>query len=89
MKIAEPEGLDWQQGWDDWADLFQYMILNDKPLVERERHFDKLKSSDPTARSVARAARLSMAQFFAVLDRRDRIGGRRDSRAKPLPDAAV
>ncbi|MDB5487883.1 MAG: Aspartyl-tRNA(Asn) amidotransferase subunit [Reyranella sp.] len=70
---AEPEGLDWQQGWDDWADLFQYMILNAQPLTERERHFDKLKSADPTARSVARAARLSMAQFFAVLDRRDRI----------------
>jgi amidase len=73
VKSAAPEGLDWQQGWDDWADLFQYMILNDKPLAKRERHFDKLKSSDPTARSVARAARLSMAQFFAVLDRRDRI----------------
>lgn len=73
VKSAEPEGMNWQQGWDDWADLFQYMILNDKPLTERERHFDKLKSSDPTQRSVARASRLSMAQFFALLDRRDRL----------------
>ncbi len=73
VKPAAPEGIDWQQGWDDWADLFQYMILNDKPLAERERHFDKLESADPTRRSVARAARLSMAQFLAVLDRRDRL----------------
>jgi len=73
VKHAEPEGMDWQQGWDDWSDLFQYMILNDKPLAERERHFDKLKSVDPTQRSVARASRLSMSQFFAVLDRRDHI----------------
>lgn len=73
VKRAEPEGLDWQQGWDDWSDLFQYMIMNGQPLAERERHFDRLESPDPTARSVARAARLSMAQFFAVLDRRDRL----------------
>ncbi len=73
VKHAEPEGLDWQQGWDDWSDLFQYMIQSEKPLAERERHFDRLESSDPTRRSVARAARLSMGQFFAVLDRRDRI----------------
>jgi amidase len=73
VKQAQPENLDWQQGWDDWADLFQYMILNDKPLTERERHFDNLRSPDPTRRSLARAARLSMAQFFAVLDRRDRV----------------
>jgi amidase len=73
VKYAEPDGLDWQQGWDDWSDLFQYMIQSEKPLAERERHFDRLESADPTRRSVARAARLSMAQFFAVLDRRDRI----------------
>ena len=73
VKYAEPDGLDWQQGWDDWSDLFQYMIQSEKPLTERERHFDRLESADPTRRSVARAARLSMAQFFAVLDRRDRI----------------
>ena len=73
VKYAEPDGLDWQQGWDDWSDLFQYMIQSEKPLAERERLFDRLKSPDPTRRSVARAARLSMAQFFAVLDRRDRI----------------
>lgn len=73
VKRAQPEDLDWQQGWDDWSDLFQYMIQSEKPLAERERQFDRLKSPDPTRRSVARAARLSMAQFFAVLDRRDRI----------------
>lgn len=73
VKYAEPDGLDWQQGWDDWSDLFQYMIQSEKPLAERERLFDRLESPDPTRRSVARAARLSMAQFFAVLDRRDRI----------------
>ena len=73
VKYAEPVGLDWQQGWDDWSDLFQYMIQSEKPLTERERHFDRLESPDPTRRSLARAARLSMAQFFAVLDRRDRI----------------
>lgn len=79
VKAAEPERLDWQQGWDDWADLFQYMIMNALPLAERERHFDKLKSADPTQRSVARAARLSMAQFFSVLDRRDRIARQCDA----------
>lgn len=73
VKQAAPEGLDWQQGWDDWADLFQYMIMNAQPLAERERHFRKSHSSDPTARSVARAAHLNMAQFFTVLDRRDRV----------------
>lgn len=73
VKYAEPDGLDWQQGWDDWSDLFQYMIQSEKTLAERERLFDRLESADPTRRSVARAARLSMAQFFAVLDRRDRI----------------
>ena len=73
VKQAQPEHLDWQQGWDDWSDLFQYMIQSEKPLAERERHFDRLESPDPTRRSVARAARLSMAQFFALLDRRDRI----------------
>ncbi len=73
VKPAAPDGLDWQQGWDDWADLFQYMILSAQPLAERERHFRKSHSTDPTARSVARAAHLNMAQFFAVLDRRDRL----------------
>lgn len=79
VKRAQPEALDWQQGWDDWSDLFQYMIQSEKPLAERERQFDRLKSPDPTRRSVARAARLSMAQFFAVLDRRDRIARQCDT----------
>lgn len=73
VKHAQPEQLAWQQGWDDWSDLFQYMIVNTQPLAARERQFDKVDSPDPTARSVARAARLDMAAFFAVLDRRDRI----------------
>jgi amidase len=79
VRQAEPEGLDWRQGWDDWADLFQYMILSGKPLAERQRHFGKLRSPDPTARSVARAARLDMARFFALLDRRDRIARQCDA----------
>ena len=61
VRQAQPEGLDWQQGWDDWSDLFQYMIVNAKPLAARERQFGKVDSLDPTARSVARAARLDMA----------------------------
>jgi amidase len=68
---AEPAGLDWQQAWDDWADLFQYLVRALQPLQEREPFFDRVNSADPTARSVGRAARLDLAQFFAVLDRRD------------------
>jgi amidase len=96
VKHAQPEHLDWQQGWDDWSDLFQYMIVNAQPLAARERQFGKVYSPDPTARSVARAARLDMAQFFAVLDRRDRIArqcetflGEYDAWLMPvMPDAA-
>lgn len=72
VKHAEPAGLDWRQAWDDWADLFQYMVLALKPLSERQRLFDRVDSADPTARSVGRASPLDLAQFFAVLDRRDR-----------------
>ncbi|TAJ32880.1 MAG: amidase, partial [Reyranella sp.] len=71
VKHAEPAGLDWQQAWDDWADLFQYLVRALQPLAEREPFFDHVTSSDPTARSVGRTARLDLAQFFAVLDRRD------------------
>lgn len=72
VKRAEPEALDWQQAWDDWSDLFQYMIQALQPAVLRERLFAKAKASDPSVRSAARGAQLDMAQFFAVLDRRDR-----------------
>jgi len=72
VKRAGPEGLDWQQAWDDWSDLFQYMIRALQPLALRERLFAKAKASDPSVRSAARGALLDMAQFFAVLDRRDR-----------------
>ena len=72
MKRAEPEGLDWTQSWDDWSDLFQYLVHALQPLAVRERFFPMIDSSDPSARSAARAARLDMAEFFAVLDRRDR-----------------
>jgi amidase len=72
VKRAEPGALDWQQAWDDWSDLFQYMIQALRPVVLRERLFAKANASDPSARSAARGARLDMAQFFAVLDRRDR-----------------
>jgi amidase len=72
VKRAEPEGLDWQQGWDDWSDLFQYQVRALQPLSERERHFTAKESSDPSVRSTRRTARLDLAEFFAVLDRRDR-----------------
>jgi amidase len=71
VKPVEPDGLDWQQGWDDWCDLWNYMNLCLQPPAERERFFATAGSSDPSARSAARASRLDMAQYFAVLDRRD------------------
>ena len=71
VKHADPAGFDWQQGWDDWCDLFQYMMLAQQPLGEREKILDRVSSPDPTARSAGRAAPLDLAQFFAVLDRRD------------------
>jgi amidase len=73
VKRAEPEGLDWQQGWDDWADLFNYLIRALQPLAERERFFPMVESRDPSARSAGRTARLDMGQFFALLDRRDQL----------------
>ena len=69
---AQPKGLDWQQSWDDWSDLLQYEVRALQPLADRERFFAFTEAADPSARSVARAARLDMAVFFAVLDRRDR-----------------
>src|SRR5436190_10814876 len=69
VKRAQPEGLDWTQSWEDWCDLFQYLILALQPSSERERLLPMINSSDPSARSAARGARLDMAQFFAVLDR--------------------
>ncbi len=73
VKRAEPEGLDWRQGWDDWSDLFLYQVRALQPLSEREPSFTAGESPDPSARSTARTARLDLAEFFAVLDRRDRI----------------
>ena len=73
VKHVAPAGLDWQQTWDDWSDLFQYLIRALQPLGERERFFDRGKSKDPSTRSVARASRLDLGQFFAVLDRRDQL----------------
>ncbi len=78
-KRAKPEGLDWQQGWDDWCDLYNYMNYALKPLSERERFFGMVDSSDPSARSAGRALRLDMGQYFAVLDRRDQIMRRCES----------
>jgi len=75
VKSAAPAGLDWQQSWDDWCDLFGYMIRALTPLNERERFFPMINSSDPSARSAARSARLDMGEFFALLDRRDRLMG--------------
>jgi amidase len=73
VKRAEPAGLDWRQGWDDWSDLFLYQNRALQPLSEREPTFSVGDSPDPSARSTARTARLDLAEFFAVLERRDRI----------------
>jgi amidase len=72
VKRVQPEGLDWTRAWEDWSDLLQYEFLALKPLGARERFFPMIDASDPSARSAARSARLDMAAFFAVLDRRDR-----------------
>jgi amidase len=71
VKRAEPAGFDWRQGFDDWIDLFQYQNRALEPLEERQPFFDRDGGSDPSARSMVRTARLDMAEFFAVLDRRD------------------
>jgi amidase len=73
VRRAEPERLDWRQGRDDWSDLFQYQIRALQPLSQRERHFTRGESPDPSVRSTIRTARLDLAEFFAVLERRDRI----------------
>jgi amidase len=73
VKRAEPAGLDWQQGWDDWCDLFYYMTQALEPLSARQPMFAGIDSPDPTVRSAARATPLDMARFFALLDRRDRL----------------
>ncbi len=73
VKRAEPVGLDWRQGFDDWIDLFQYQNRALEPLEERQPFFGSDGGSDPSARSMARTARLDLAEFFAVLDRRDRV----------------
>jgi amidase len=72
-KRAAPAGIDWRQGWDDWSDLFLYQNRALQPLSERERTFTVGEPPDPSARSTARTARLDLAEFFAVLERRDRI----------------
>src|SRR5258707_6821186 len=68
VKRAQPEGLDWTQSWEDWSDLLQFMVQPLQPLSARERFFPMIGSSDPSARSAARACRLDMGEFFAVLD---------------------
>jgi amidase len=73
VRRAEPAAFDWQKSWDDWSDLLQYEVRALQPLAECERFFARTDAADPSVRSVARAARLDMAQFFAVLDRRDRV----------------
>lgn len=96
VKRAEPEGLDWRQGWDDWVDLFNYQVRGLQPLAEREPTFGLANSPDPTERSLARTARLELAELFAVLDRRDKIMrqcetflGEYDAWLMPvMPDAA-
>lgn len=73
VKRAEPAGLDWRQAFDDWIDLFQYQNRALQPLGERQPFFDSDGGSDPSARSMVRTARLDLAEFFAVLDRRDQV----------------
>jgi amidase len=73
VKRAEPAGLDWQQTWNDWSDLLQYEVLALLPLDQREAMFGGVDAPDPSVRSRARAARLELAQFLAVLDRRDGV----------------
>jgi len=72
FKRAVPD-IDWRQGWDDWIDLYQYQVRALQPLAERERSFGMEAASDPSARSIGRTARLDIAEFLAVLDRRDAI----------------
>lgn len=72
VKRAQPDGFDWQQGWDDWCDLFYYQSRALQPLSTLEADLPMIDSSNPTARSAARTARLELAAYFAVLDRRDR-----------------
>lgn len=72
VKRAAPD-IDWRQAWDDWCDLFQYQIRALQPLAERERTFGMEAAFDPSARSVGRTARLDIAEFLAVLDRRDEL----------------
>ena len=71
VKQAVPEGLDWRQAWDDWSDLMQYQVRALQPLAERERYFTPRESDNPSYLSAVRTARLDLAQFFAVLQRRD------------------
>ncbi len=73
VRRAEPAGLDWRQGWEDWCDLFGYLVHALEPPSVREPLLAGIDSPDPTERSAARAARLDMAEFFAVLDRRDQM----------------
>jgi amidase len=73
VKRAQPEGLDWQQAWDDWSDLFLYQVRALEPSGDRERDPGAIDSSDPSIRSAARTDALSLAAFFAVLDRRDQV----------------
>ena len=73
VKRAAPAGLDWRRAWEDWIDLFQYQIRALQPLAEREATLTAGDSSDPMALSVRRTARLDLAEFFAALDRRDRV----------------
>jgi len=73
VKRAEPDELDWQQAWDDWSDLLQFEVQALQPIEVRERFFDKTDAPDPSVRSAARTAKLGLADFFAVLDRRDQV----------------
>jgi amidase len=69
---AAPAGLDWQDVWEVWCDLFNFMVHALDPLSVREPLLAGVNSADPTERSAARAARLDLLTFFTLLERRDR-----------------
>ena len=83
VKRAEPEGLDWQQSWDDWSDLFQYQIRALQPLAERER----VLRVDRRGRSVgALGGAHGAARPGAVLRRARSPRSGRSANARPFLD---
>jgi amidase len=72
VRRAEPPGLDWKQGWEDWCDLLNFAFNALEPLSVREPMLAGRQSADPTERSAARTASLDLVEFHAALERRER-----------------